>query len=283
MKFKDSTLQETIQDIKSNPQYCSAEEYIYWTAKTTPYRGRRVARIMQDYFDKNMKIVDVGSSQGLTIGYLAQVFPNIEGFDVDQMAIKTAKKRLKRLKVNAKLSAYNGHRLPLKDNCAEGMISTEVFEHVDNTDLFIKELHRVLKPGKTLIISTPNKLYPIECEFHLPFLSYLPKKLANLYVKLSKKGKSYDGVNLATYNTFKNTLSKYFSTEDITFHIIKNYDKYYLNKERGKIVPIIAGLLKILDRLDKTAFFDISKLMKLGLTNISAGWFFVCIKKKQRI
>jgi len=45
-----------------------------------------------EYFDKKDKILDVGSSQGLTIGYTAQVFPNIEGIDIDKKANKTAEK-----------------------------------------------------------------------------------------------------------------------------------------------------------------------------------------------
>jgi len=50
----------------------------------------------------------------------------------------------------------------------------------------------------------------MECEFHLLFLSYLPKSLADIYVRLSGKGKSYDGINHPTYDQFKKTLSKYF-------------------------------------------------------------------------
>jgi len=60
--------------------------------------------------------------------------------------------------------------------------------NVDNRDEFVKELHRALKPKGKLIISAPNKLYPMECEFHLLFLSYLPKSLADIYVRLSGKG-----------------------------------------------------------------------------------------------
>jgi len=78
MKFKELSLEENIADIKSTAQYCYDEKYICWTAITTPTRAKRATAIMLEYFDKKDKILDVGSSQGLTIGYTAQVFPNIE-------------------------------------------------------------------------------------------------------------------------------------------------------------------------------------------------------------
>lgn len=280
MKFRETSLKETISGIKSSPQYTTDEGYILWMAKTTPWRGRRVAQIMKSYFETDAKILDVGTSQGLTIGYTAQVFANIQGADIDELAIKTARARLRKLGLKTKITLYDGKKLPFAKNSFDGVVSTEVFEHVDDPQNFVKELRRVLKQKGRLIISAPNKLYPIECEFHLPFLSYLPKNFADLYVRLSGKGKSYDHINHPTYKRFKNTVGKYFEIQDITFDIVKNYKKYYLDKERGKAATIMSGIMKNLDRLEKTPLSFIWTFSRTILTNLSAGWFFVCKKKE---
>jgi SAM-dependent methyltransferase len=46
--------------------------------------------------------------------------------------------------------------IPLGDASFECIVSIEVIEHVENHSRFIAELVRLLKPGGTLIISTPN-------------------------------------------------------------------------------------------------------------------------------
>lgn len=276
MKFEEITFGETIKDIKSSPQYCWDDKYIIWTAKTTSPRGKRVTQLLLDYFKKDDKILDVGSSQGLTFGYLAQAFPNIVGIDTDTQAIKTGNNRLKRLNINNRIIWYNGKRLPFKNKYFDGVVSSEVFEHVENRNDFVKELARVLKESGRLIITTPNKLYPIECEFHLPFLSYLPKKVADLYVKLSKKGSSYNHINHPTYKEFSEVVGKYFKFEDITFKIVEEYKKYYLRQERGKIAVISSNFIKL---IKKIPIKSISKAIINILTYISPGWVFVCTKK----
>lgn len=280
MKLKEISLEETIRDIKSSPQYCWDEKYVRWTALTTPTRGKRAIQLMLDTFKKNDKLLDVGYSQGLTIGYTGQVFPNLEGVDVDPNGQKTAKGRLKRLGLRTPLNLYNGKRLPYADGSFDGITSTEVFEHVENREDFTKELYRVLKPGGKLIITAPNKLFPMECEFHLPLLSYLPKKLADTYVKMSGKGKSYDGVNHPFYFQFIGTLNKLFKTKDVTFDAIVNYKKYQLSTERGSIVPLAASVINFFNKLEKTPILPFAKIAKYLLLNMSAGWICVCTKSK---
>ncbi len=49
-----------------------------------------------------------------------------------------------------------GKPLKLKSNSADLVIALEVIEHLFDTDLFLSEIHRVLKPKGILILSTPN-------------------------------------------------------------------------------------------------------------------------------
>lgn len=276
MKFNEISFKETIEDIKSSPQYCRDKNYIVWTAKTTPPRGKRITRLLLDYFEKDANILDVGSSQALTFGYLAQAFPTAIGVDTDRKAIKTGNRRLNKLKLRNKIIWYDGKKLPFESSSFDGIVASEVFEHVDNQDGFVKELSRVLKKNGKLIITAPNKFYPIECEFHLPFLSYLPKNIADCYVRFSKKGTSYDHINHPTYRRFSEIVGRYFRYKDITFEIVKNYKKYYLDKERGQIAIAVSNIIKFIEKIPLKSISD--PVIKI-FTHLSPGWVFVCTKK----
>jgi ubiquinone/menaquinone biosynthesis C-methylase UbiE len=44
----------------------------------------------------------------------------------------------------------------LPDNAYDYVVTFQVIEHIQDDDLFIREIHRVLKPGGQLIVTTPN-------------------------------------------------------------------------------------------------------------------------------
>lgn len=49
----------------------------------------------------------------------------------------------------------------LADNTFDYIITFQVIEHIENDDLFIKEAHRVLKPGGKLLLTTVNKKFSL--------------------------------------------------------------------------------------------------------------------------
>jgi SAM-dependent methyltransferase len=50
----------------------------------------------------------------------------------------------------------SGESLPLQNGTADIFFAGESIEHVENTDVFLDEVHRVLKPGGRFILTTPN-------------------------------------------------------------------------------------------------------------------------------
>ncbi|MFQ5795737.1 MAG: class I SAM-dependent methyltransferase [Candidatus Bipolaricaulia bacterium] len=53
-----------------------------------------------------------------------------------------------------------GYNLPFKESIFDTVLSIDVIEHVDRPDVFLGEIHRVLKVGGYLFLQTPN--YPIK-------------------------------------------------------------------------------------------------------------------------
>ncbi len=54
------------------------------------------------------------------------------------------------------IGADFNRKLPFASGRFSGVITLEVIEHLIEYELFLKEIHRILKPGGWLIISTPN-------------------------------------------------------------------------------------------------------------------------------
>lgn len=77
------------------------------------------------------------------------------------MVIDKSKTNLKRIKAeHPSCEIYNKKIPPLsfiKNDAFDTVISFQVIEHIKDYHFFIKELHRVLKPGGKAYITTPNK------------------------------------------------------------------------------------------------------------------------------
>jgi ubiquinone/menaquinone biosynthesis C-methylase UbiE len=50
---------------------------------------------------------------------------------------------------------YDGKTLPFPDASFDCVLATEVFEHIFNLEEVLREIHRVLKPGGRMIVTTP--------------------------------------------------------------------------------------------------------------------------------
>ena len=71
----------------------------------------------------------------------------------------------------------------LADNAYDFIVTFQVIEHIQDDSLFLKEIHRVLKPGGTALITTPNrKMSLTRNPWHIR--EYLPNELKQLGEKV---------------------------------------------------------------------------------------------------
>jgi len=73
---------------------------------------------------------------------------------------------------------YDGKHIPLDDESINHVFSAEVFEHVFNVPELFIEIHRVLRPGGTLIMTCPF-VWPLHEEPY-DFARYTPYALKSL-------------------------------------------------------------------------------------------------------
>lgn len=67
----------------------------------------------------------------------------------------------------------------LADNTFDSIVSFQVIEHIQDDFLFLKEIHRVLKPGGIALLTTPNRKMSLSRNpWHIR--EYLPDELSSL-------------------------------------------------------------------------------------------------------
>lgn len=110
---------------------------------------------------KRILEVGVGGEGGLI--YLLKENNEVYGGDVSDAAIRNCT----RFGLNVTKINLDKDRLRFEDNSVDVIFALEVFEHFSNPQYALEELRRVLKPGGTLLISTPAATI-----YHWPRLFY---------------------------------------------------------------------------------------------------------------
>ena len=103
--------------------------------------------------DPEAKLLDCGCGDGeFTLEFAKKIGTNnVYGIEIDKEAAEEAKRK--------GIKIYNGDlnkKLPLISSFVDVIIANQAIEHLYDTDTFVKEIYRILKPNGYVIVSTPN-------------------------------------------------------------------------------------------------------------------------------
>ena len=93
-------------------------------------------------------------------------------------------------------------------------------------DQMMEEVYRFLKDEGFCYFSGGNKFMVIEGHYHLPFLSWIPKPLAHLYLKFTGEGDFYYEQHLSLRGLKQ--LVRKFRIHDYTLSIIRDPQKFFV-------------------------------------------------------
>lgn len=127
-------------------------------AREREYNQQRVELLLKKTGLTNFsgKVIDLGCGDGGILKYIGKQFPDTQlyGADLSKTGVALAKKNKG---VKAKVVDFD-QKLPYKSNFFNFILNQEVIEHLQDPDSFMEEMYRVLKPGGSLILTTPNLL-----------------------------------------------------------------------------------------------------------------------------
>ena len=141
--------------------------------------------------------LDVGCGNGAQTVLFAQHFLKWLAIDVESERLEEFRRELTRQHYDATdavydIALYDGNHIPVGDGEVDCLTCIEVIEHTQDDRATVAELHRVLSPKGTAIITVPNKWWIFETHgAHLPLLpwnrvplfSWLPKSIHQRYAK----------------------------------------------------------------------------------------------------
>ncbi len=99
---------------------------------------------------KPSRVLDVGCGSGVLLARMQALGWQVEGVELDPDGVKAARKR----GVSVRQGTLEEQAYP--QNSFDAVHSAHVIEHVYDPVGLLRECHRILKPGGTLVILTPN-------------------------------------------------------------------------------------------------------------------------------
>lgn len=115
---------------------------------------RERARLAMHWIPRGARtLLDAGCSAGYATVHFAELVESAVGIDVDEEAIRQARSRFPSID----FQCAPLERIPHPDEAFDVVVCLDVIEHVTDERLGITELFRVLRPGGTLIMTTPNR------------------------------------------------------------------------------------------------------------------------------
>lgn len=130
--------------------------------------------------------------------------------------------------------------LPFADKSFDVVITNHVLEHVPDQQKHISEMRRVLKDDGLIYLASPNKWWLTDPHYKLPFISWLPRPLAGLYLHVAKHRK-WDIYSVSLRRLNQLAAANGLAVQDQTWQILRNPAKY--NMKVPKPVTLTARLL----------------------------------------
>jgi len=148
---------------------------------------------------KGLHVLDIACGEGYGSAILARCAKEVTGVDISHEAVEHAVERYGDVP-NLSFRQGSATAIPSADASVDAVVSFETLEHLTQHDEMLAEIHRVLKPGGFLILSSPNKkVYSDDRNFYNEFhVRELYFEELDALVKRYFSGVAYYGQRLAT-------------------------------------------------------------------------------------
>ena len=216
-----------LEDVKSNAWDHSSDErfYDYYAeasqSKKAQQRFRSIRGCVLRTLERGksagiLEVADIGCGAGTQSMLWAELGHHVHGLDVNEPLLNLARERAKQVDYSIDFRLGSATNLPWTDKSMDVCLLLDLLEHVPVWRPCLDECARVLRPGGILVITTSNKLCPMQQEFNLPLYSWYPERLKRYFERLAVTTRpslanhaKYPAVNWFSFYGLRSTLEPY--------------------------------------------------------------------------
>jgi 2-polyprenyl-6-hydroxyphenyl methylase/3-demethylubiquinone-9 3-methyltransferase len=162
-----------------------------------------------------LDVADIGCGAGTQSLLWAELDHRVHALDVNEPLLDLARERTKHAERSIDYRLGSATDLPWADQSMDVCLLVELLEHVPLWEPCLDECARVLRPGGILVITTSNKLCPIQQEFNLPLYSWYPGPVKRYCERLAASTRpelanyaKYPAVNWFSFYSLRAELSR---------------------------------------------------------------------------
>lgn len=206
------------KDLKQEYQERYYKALPYEVVHATVYHVLSLAEKKLKKKANQLKILDVGSGHGDYTEEFSKYTKKVVGVEPYADAYKYSIKNRRNKKINYRNNLVEDLKTKEKFDL---VVCLTTIEHMPNAERSFIKIYKMMRSNSILYLTAPNKLWPYDNHYNLPFLSWLPLPIADMYLKLTGRGNSYGDCSYSmTYFQLRCFLKKFkwefeFITPDI--------------------------------------------------------------------
>jgi SAM-dependent methyltransferase len=194
-------------------------------------KADKIIAVIEEYQPlKGKEVLEVGTGAGYIAHAISRCAKRVESVDiVDDRKITEGYSQ----------TVVPDETLPFPDKSFDVVITNHVLEHVPNQQKHIAEMRRVLKDDGLIYLASPNKWWLTDPHYKLPFISWLPRPVAGLCLRIVRHRKwDIYSVSLPRLNKLADTNG--LVVNDRTWDILRTPAKYHMKLPVG--ITMVARL-----------------------------------------
>ncbi len=189
------------------------------------HKARKIIAVVRHHLGREdlsgLVAVDIGCSAGFIADELAADGARTLGLDIDVPGLQRAEQQFGR---SVGFVCADGSRIPVADGSVDLVVLNHIYEHVVDPDAVLDEVHRVLSASGLVYLGLANRFGVVEPHYRLPFLSFLPPRAADWYVRSAGRASHYHE-RLRSPWALRRML-RGFTVWDYTVAVIKHADQF---------------------------------------------------------
>jgi SAM-dependent methyltransferase len=195
---------------QDRPAYTNYRDMDAISSRVGPAFARQALQTCADVLPKpvdQLDVLDIGSGYGHIAAEYARHCRSVVGLEPTREPFEAAQ----RLAADLPGLSFRHQRVEQLEEVDryDLIVLDNVYEHLPDQADALDRIDRALRPGGVVYLLMPNRLWPIEAHYLLPFLSWLPLRVASAYLRLTGRGDDYTDASYArTWWTLRRALDR---------------------------------------------------------------------------